>query len=157
MHQPELLILDEPFTGFDPINTQRIKDEIVELQSKGTTVMLSTHRMEQVEELCEYILMIDKSKKVLEGEKHEVKDAFRQGLYVVHHNEDLPATHEHYTVLSTKPKPGERFRVSELQATEGVSGNQLMRSVGEQIPVLLFSEKDPTMQEIFINKTHHSN
>jgi ABC-2 type transport system ATP-binding protein len=153
MHQPDLLILDEPFTGFDPINTQRIKDEILELQRKGTTIMLSTHRMEQVEEMCEYLVMIHKSQKVLEGEKHEVKQAFREGLYKLHHLEEIPALSAHYDILNTRKQPGEKYLVSELKAKEGVSGNEIVREISNHLDIILFSEKDPSMHEIFIKKT----
>ncbi|TAG61464.1 MAG: ATP-binding cassette domain-containing protein, partial [Runella slithyformis] len=77
MHEPELIILDEPFSGFDPINANLIKDEILELKEKGSTIIFSTHRMESVEELCDHITLINKSKVVLNGSKKEVKDQFK--------------------------------------------------------------------------------
>lgn len=81
MHEPELIILDEPFTGFDPINTQIIKEEIVRLRDAGATIIFSTHRMESVEEICDRIGMIHNSKKVLEGPINQVKQQYQNGKY----------------------------------------------------------------------------
>jgi len=89
LHQPELLILDEPFSGFDPVNANLIKDEILELNKKGTTIIFSTHRMESVEEMCEYIALIDKSNKIIEGRLIDVKKQYRNNSYqvgIVPHN-----------------------------------------------------------------------
>jgi ABC-2 type transport system ATP-binding protein len=81
LHQPDLLILDEPFTGFDPRNIELIKKEIQRLRKEGTTIIFSTHRMESVEEICDSIALINKGKKVLEGPLQEIKNQFRSGLY----------------------------------------------------------------------------
>ncbi|MGK0407162.1 MAG: ABC-2 type transport system ATP-binding protein [Roseivirga sp.] len=81
LHQPDLLILDEPFTGFDPRNIELIKKEIQRLREEGTTIIFSTHRMESVEEICDSIALINKGKKVLEGPLQEIKNQFRSGLY----------------------------------------------------------------------------
>jgi ABC-2 type transport system ATP-binding protein len=81
VHEPKLVILDEPFSGFDPINANLLKDEILALKEKGTTIIFSTHRMESVEELCDNIALINKSKVVLSGEKKEVKNRFRDNTF----------------------------------------------------------------------------
>lgn len=89
LHQPELLILDEPFSGFDPVNANLIKDEILELNKKGTTIIFSTHRMESVEEMCDHIALIDKSNKIIEGRLIDVKKQYRNNSYqvgIVPHN-----------------------------------------------------------------------
>ncbi|UYW00300.1 ATP-binding cassette domain-containing protein [Flavobacterium agricola] len=83
LHQPKLLILDEPFSGFDPVNANLIKDEILELNKKGTTIIFSTHRMESVEEMCDYIALIDKSNKIIEGKLIDVKKQYRNNSYQV--------------------------------------------------------------------------
>src|SRR4030095_5527237 len=83
LHEPDLLILDEPFTGFDPINTNLIRDELLELRKKGSTIILSTHRMESVEELCSHIALINLAKKVLEGEVKKIRKEFRSHMYEV--------------------------------------------------------------------------
>jgi ABC-2 type transport system ATP-binding protein len=83
MHTPKLLIFDEPFTGFDPINANLIKDEILKLRDDGATIIFSTHRMESVEELCDYIALIDKSKKILDGKLNEIKEEFKTNQFEV--------------------------------------------------------------------------
>ncbi len=83
LHQPKLLILDEPFSGFDPVNANLIKDEILELNRKGTTIIFSTHRMESVEEMCDYIALINKSNKIIEGGLIDVKKQYRNNSYQV--------------------------------------------------------------------------
>src|SRR5690606_9169237 len=77
LHKPKLLIFDEPFTGFDPINTNLIKKEILELQKNGSTIIFSTHRMESVEELCDHIALINKSKKILDGSVRDIRQQFK--------------------------------------------------------------------------------
>nr|WP_317633155.1 ABC transporter ATP-binding protein [uncultured Flavobacterium sp.] len=83
LHQPKLLILDEPFSGFDPVNANLIKDEILELNKKGTTIIFSTHRMESVEEMCDHIALINKSNKIIEGAVIDVKKQYRNNSYQV--------------------------------------------------------------------------
>src|SRR5246127_3305436 len=83
LHEPDLLILDEPFTGFDPVNAELIKDEILELNRKGATILFSTHRMESVEELCDSIALINLSHKILDGRIKTIKDAYRNETYLV--------------------------------------------------------------------------
>jgi ABC-2 type transport system ATP-binding protein len=81
LHEPKLLIFDEPFSGFDPINADKIKDEILALKEKGTSIIFSTHRMESVEELCEYITLIHKSEKLLDGKLSEIKKAYKNNVF----------------------------------------------------------------------------
>ena len=83
LHKPKLLIFDEPFSGFDPINANLIKDEILQLNKEGATVIFSTHRMESVEELCEYITLINKSNKILDGNLDEIKKDFKTNTFEV--------------------------------------------------------------------------
>ena len=83
LHEPELIILDEPFSGFDPVNANLIKDEILELRDKGATIIFSTHRMESVEELCDRVVLINKSKKILDGPKKEIKEQYKTNTYII--------------------------------------------------------------------------
>ena len=89
LHEPDLIILDEPFSGFDPINANLIRDEILELKQKGSTIIFSTHRMETVEELCDNIALIHKSKKVLDGAKSQIKEQFKTNTYFVEYKGSL--------------------------------------------------------------------
>src|SRR5271154_4978107 len=83
LHEPDLIILDEPFSGFDPVNAEIIKDEILELNRKGSTILFSTHRMESVEELCNAIALLNNSKKILDGPIRDIKNAYRNDIYLV--------------------------------------------------------------------------
>src|SRR5579872_4121123 len=99
LHEPELLILDEPFTGFDPVNADIIKNEILELNKKGATVIFSTHRMESVEELCDSIALLNLSRKILDGKVKTIRNNYRNGTYLleyegekIHTNGNAPFT-----------------------------------------------------------------
>ena len=149
VHDPALVILDEPFSGLDPINTNLIKDEIYELAQAGKQIVFSTHRMEQVEEVCDYIVLIDKGRNVLEGYVREVKDRFRENLFAVHVAGDLPAA-----VLAGYAQR-ERLRDGGyvLQLPEGAEGNDLLGGlVGAGARVTAFREVLPTLNEIFIRQ-----
>src|SRR5204863_4876171 len=85
LHEPDFLILDEPFTGFDPINAELVKNELLELSKKGATIVLSTHRMESVEELCSHIALINQSRKILDGSVKEIRKQYRSDSYEIHY------------------------------------------------------------------------
>jgi ABC-2 type transport system ATP-binding protein len=149
MHEPKLLILDEPFSGFDPVNVQIITREILDLKDKGCTIIFSTHRMETVEDLCDYIALINKSKKILEGSKKQVKDTYRSNTFVVDHNglfETLPAQYE---LVNRKHLDDTYYRTT-VKVNGSASSNQLIRDLTDITEVHSFVEKIPTMSEIFI-------
>ena len=83
IHRPKLLILDEPFSGFDPVNANLIKEQIIRLKTEGTTIILSTHRMESVEEMCDFVALINNSQKVLDGKLFDVKERFKENRFSV--------------------------------------------------------------------------
>lgn len=149
VHDPALIILDEPFSGLDPINTNLIKDEIYELAQAGKQIVFSTHRMEQVEEVCDYIVLINKGRNVLEGYVKEVKDRFRENLYAVNTDGELPPA-----VLNDYEQR-ERLRDGGyvLQLPPETAGNTLLRDlVGAGVRVTAFREVLPTLNEIFIKQ-----
>jgi ABC-2 type transport system ATP-binding protein len=150
LHQPKLIILDEPFSGFDPVNAQLITENILELRDKGSTVIFSTHRMETVESLCDHIALINKSKKILEGGKKQVKDQFRSNTFIVEHKGNhLNLDPNRYKL--TDQKPIEDGIVSSLvEIKDGSQGNELIRSLVDQTEIHSFKEKLPTMADIFI-------
>lgn len=150
MADPELIILDEPFSGFDPINANAIKDEILELREKGATIIFSTHRMESVEELCDHIALINKSKKILEGTKEDIKNSYRTNTFIVEYNNDLTELPAAFDLQSTVRKNGSL--VSEIAINNGDSGNDLLKHLIDKVEVVAFNEKVPTMNEIFISK-----
>lgn len=150
LHEPKLIILDEPFSGFDPVNAQLITEKIQELRNNGSTIIFSTHRMETVESLCDHIALINKSKKILEGPKKQVKEQFRSNTFIVEHRGNhLNLPFEKYQVKSQSVIQDDLYS-SLIQASEGIKGNQLIRDLIEITEVFSFQEKLPTMTDIFI-------
>ena len=149
MHEPKLIILDEPFSGFDPVNAQLITQEILELKQKGCTIIFSTHRMETVEDLCDDIALIDKSKKILEGSKKKIKETYRTNTYTVEHKGILVSSSEKFELISQK-NLDETFFKSVIKMKNATNPNQLIRDLTEVTEVHSFIEKIPSMSEIFI-------
>lgn len=149
MHEPKLIILDEPFSGFDPINAQLITQEILELKEKGSTIIFSTHRMETVEDLCDHIALIDKSRKILEGSKKQVKETYRSNTFVVDHKGTFTLPPEKYSLISQKVLDDNDYR-SVIKVMGNGTSNQLIRELIERNEIQSFVEKIPTMSEIFI-------
>ncbi|AFK04355.1 ABC transporter related protein [Emticicia oligotrophica DSM 17448] len=155
LHEPQLIILDEPFSGFDPINADLIKNEILELKEKGSTIIFSTHRMESVEELCDHIALINKSQKVLDGEKNEIKERFKTHTYQARYWGDLTTNNEDFEILDTKII-SDNFKESTIKLKPNVPSNQLIKQLIEQVEVRSFGENIPTMNSIFkmvVNET----
>lgn len=151
LHEPSLIILDEPFSGFDPVNANLIKDEIMELRRKGSTVIFSTHRMESVEEMCDHIALINKSRKILDGSKQEIKNQFRNNTYVVEHRHSLNGHAADFNLLEQTPLAEGFFRTT-IQHPAGEGPNSLLSRLMEQVEVFHFEEKIPSINEIFISK-----
>jgi len=148
LHAPELLILDEPFSGFDPINTQLIKEEILELKRKGTTIIFSTHRMESIEEVCDHVGMINLSKKVLEGEVSAVRKNYKKNILEVEYEGDLGKLN---SVAELNEENREGGWKAQFKIPEG-SAKQLIAELNEQVHLTAFREKLPSIEEIFIQK-----
>lgn len=149
MHEPRLIILDEPFSGFDPINAQLITNEIMDLREKGSTIIFSTHRMETVEDLCDHIALINKSKRILEGSKKQVKDNFRTNTYLVEHRGHLGILPDRYELVQ-QTSLDDNFYRSVIMMKTGGSPNDLIMDLTKITEVHSFIEKVPTMSEIFI-------
>ncbi len=150
LHEPKLIILDEPFSGFDPVNAQLITEKILELKEKGSTIIFSTHRMETVESLCDHIALINKSKKIIEGPKKQVKDQYRSNTFLVEHKGNhftLPPQYE----LIKQELIEENLFTSTIKASKEIKGNQLIREMIDITEVHSFQEKIPTMADIFIS------
>lgn len=148
LHQPKLLIFDEPFSGFDPINATLIKDEILELKSQGTSIIFSTHRMESVEELCDHIALIDQSKKILDGPINQIKEQYKQQIYKI----DFASTD--LTFLENLPQNllliSKNKHQAEIQIVNESSASDLIRFLIDQSDIKGFEEKVPNINEIFI-------
>lgn len=153
IHQPELLIFDEPFSGFDPINVELLKEEILKMRAAGSTIIFSTHNMASVEELCDNIALINNSKVILEGAMDEIRKTYRSNSYRV----------EFSGIKDLAPILPERFRLMEQLATNGhtearirisreANANELIDTLLPHINIHRFEEILPTMNDIFIEK-----
>ena len=149
MHEPRLIILDEPFSGFDPVNAQLITQEILELKQKGCTIIFSTHRMETVEDLCDDIALIHQAKVILEGSKNQIKKRFRTNTYTVEHKGSFHSS-ERFEIISQRNLEDNFFQ-STLKMDESTNPNLLIRDLTEVTEVHSFIEKVPSMSEIFIS------
>ena len=150
LHEPKLIILDEPFSGFDPVNAQLITEKILELKANGSTIIFSTHRMETVESLCDHIALINKSKKILEGAKKQVKESYRSNTFLIEHRGNhftLPA--EKYEIKSQTKIEEDLFSTT-IKAVDGIKGNQVIRDLVDITELYSFQEKLPTMADLFI-------
>ncbi len=149
LHEPRLIILDEPFSGFDPINANLIKDEILELKEKGSTIIFSTHRMESVEELCDHVALIDKSKKVLDGPKKAIKDQFKSDTYSVTFQGELETGGDAFEIVGLKDAE-DGLKAATLRLKQPLSSNELISSLISRVELKSFHENLPTMNDIFI-------
>ena len=151
LHQPSLIILDEPFSGFDPINANLIKDEILDLRKQGATIIFSTHRMESVEELCDSIALINKARKVLDGPVTQIKNQFKTNTYELEGKGRMMLTHPDFEVLEQQDREnGHVFARVQLHA--GATPNDLLRFAMNQLEVQAFRERIPSINEIFIRR-----
>lgn len=150
LHEPELLILDEPFSGFDPVNTEIITQEILTLRNKGVTIIFSTHRMESIDELCDHILFINKSKLILSGGTKEIKEKYRNRSYKICHSASLPDSNSGFDCLSSE-KNTDNYE-SIIQLNSDLEIKEIMSSLWSHQEIFSFEEKIPTVKEIFIKE-----
>ena len=155
LHQPSLIILDEPFSGFDPINANLIKDEILELRKQGATIIFSTHRMESVEEMCDNIALINRSRKVLDGPIGVIRDQFKTNTYEVEGRGKLLLVHPDFEVIEQKERENGHF-YARVQLHDGVRPNDLLRYLIGAVEVEAFREKIPSINEIFIRRVQET-
>jgi len=154
VHDPKLLILDEPFSGLDPINSNLIKDEIYNLKETGTTILFSTHRMEQVEQICEDIVLMNNGKIILNGNVHQIKNDFKENIFSVQYLGDLPSqlTSQDFDILTH-----DDHKI--LFKTKGTyTSNELLRSLlDHNVQITRFEEVLPSLNEIFIKQVESNN
>ena len=157
LHRPKLLILDEPFSGFDPVNANLIKDQILKLKNNGTTIILSTHRMESVEEMCDYVALINHAKKVLDGKVFDVREKFKKNIFGVTLAEVNEEKFESFK---------NRFQISEYSTLNHLVSfdlkndndqNLLLNELMKIGKIRSFDEKIPSMNEVFINAVATNN
>ncbi len=159
VHEPKLLIFDEPFSGFDPINVNLLKDEILDLKKNGSTIIFSTHNMASVEELCDNIALINKSKKILDGSVNEIRRKYFSNSYLIKYTESnkspynlldsgfnlLNSTFEHGTCTATVQLPAEK------------GSNDLLAALLPHVKIISFNEMIPSMNDIFISTVNDEN
>lgn len=150
IHQPSLLILDEPFSGLDPINSNLIKQEIFDLALNGTTIIFSTHRMEQVEEICDRIILVNQGKKILDGEVKQIRHDFKQHLFRIGLGR-IPNFAEVATYHFSIEAQDEHGYIVKL--TEGSTTNDILAHfIRHDIPITSFQEILPSINEVFIQQ-----
>ena len=148
LHKPKLLILDEPFSGLDPLNANLLKDEIYELNRRGTSIIFSTHRMEQVEEICDKIVLINKGKNVLYGNVKDIKQQFKENLFRIDYHGVLPDD-----IRSNADIVEETPQYLTLKLANDRDSNALLRYlIDSDVHVTAFNEILPTLNEIFIKQ-----
>ena len=159
IHQPELLILDEPFSGFDPINAQLIKNEILDLRKNGATVIFSTHNMGSVEELCDNIALINKSEKILDGSVKAIRKTYRSNVYKISFRGSIIGfTHAMWTGAEVLEKHSEDdVHTFTVKLLHNVTPNQLLQAVLPAYEIVSLNELIPSMNDIFIMKVNEGN
>jgi ABC-2 type transport system ATP-binding protein len=146
LHQPKLLILDEPFSGLDPVNAEVIKKEIYALAESGTTIIFSTHRMEQVEEICDRIVLMNKGKNILEGNVDAIKQEKKQNQFILQIASGELVSNQLFSIISADKNK------YILQLNNSATPNEVLQyCIQQHLPILSFTEQLPTLNDIFIN------
>ncbi len=160
IHNPQLLIFDEPFSGFDPINVNLLKKEILELRDKGATIIFSTHNMSSVEELCDNIMLINKGQKILEGSVYQIKQDNKDNKFevVLRNSESLnlrisESLPNDFTLISEKTDSNGEITLN-IKAENNTNPNILINYLSEKGTIVSYRELLPSMNDIFINKVN---
>ncbi len=162
LHHPRLLILDEPFSGFDPVNVSLIRSEILRLRDEGTTILLSTHNMESVEELCDNIALINKSNLIVHGNVEQIRRKYGNNHVELVYKADSPlqALFDEkalpFSIVSDKPE-GDESRIAVLDVRQAENNSQVLRPLINAIEVVSFRELIPRMEDIFIKLVTNNN
>lgn len=159
IHEPQLLIFDEPFSGFDPINANMLKEEILDLKKKGATIIFSTHNMGSVEELCDHITLINKSKNILEGQIDDIRKTHKSNIYEISFNGEIEklekSLNQHYEIIDKKNLNGNNaVRIKLLHQT---NENELLSLIIPNVEIISFKEVIPSMNDIFIKVVNEYN
>jgi ABC-2 type transport system ATP-binding protein len=159
VHQPKLLIFDEPFSGFDPINANLLKQEILQLRDNGATIIFSTHNMESVEELCDHIALINKSVKIVDGQTDEIRERYKSNIFEVKYKGSFNVVNK---VLNNQFKilnhiENNHINQITIEYLHGKSNNDLIQALIPVSEILSFEEKIPSMNDVFIRAVEESN
>jgi ABC-2 type transport system ATP-binding protein len=149
LHEPKLIILDEPFSGLDPLNANLIKDEIYALAKKGATIIFSTHRMEQVEEICDHIVLVNLGKKILDGTVADIKQQFKEYIFAIETSHpELIKDNALFSILDKTDKNPNKVLV---KLSQSVASNEVLKYlIEQQIPIVSYNEVLPSLNDIFI-------
>ncbi len=150
IHNPSLIILDEPFTGFDPVNANIIKKEILQLKEEGATIIFSTHRMESVEELCDHIALINKSKKIIDGPKWQIKEDHKENIFLVEHVGGINDLNDHFKIVNSENVVNDIYKTT-IKSEGDLVSNDLLKLLIDKTEIRSFQEHLPSINEIFIN------
>jgi ABC-2 type transport system ATP-binding protein len=148
VHRPKLIILDEPFSGLDPVNANLIKDEIFRLAKEGATIIFSTHRMEQVEEICDHIILVNKGEKILDGTVEHIKQDFKEHLFEVSFNQPILPEHAAihlFEVIKSKSK-----KVVIKKNLDFTNNDIIQYFIQKGLEIQSFNEILPSLNDIFI-------
>ncbi len=159
VHHPKLLIFDEPFSGFDPINANLIKQEILNLRDDGATVIFSTHNMGSVEELCDHIALINKSKKIVDGVTDEIREKYKSNIFKIKYRGDFNKVNVGlgYQYKIIDHSENEKENNLTVQYLNGNSNNDLLKALLPSAEILSFEEVIPSMNDVFIKAVEESN
>jgi ABC-2 type transport system ATP-binding protein len=156
LHEPEIIILDEPFSGFDPINAQLLTDEILLLKEKGATIIFSTHRMDSVELLCDQIALINLAEKILDGNVPDLKERFKKNQFELSFTGQINLENLPLEMVSVVQKND--LNIALVKAKELMSNKQMIQLLlNTDINLISFAEKLPSMEEIFIEAVQQKN
>jgi ABC-2 type transport system ATP-binding protein len=162
LHEPQLLILDEPFSGFDPINAQLIRNEILELRKKGSTIIFSTHNMGSVEELCDHIALINKSQKILDGSVKDIRRSNKKNIFRITFKGNLMGfTNALWTGAELldkgKVEDEDNTHWAMIKIVQGMKTSELLQQLLPSVELISFNEVIPSMNDIFISKVNAEN
>lgn len=159
LHKPKLLIFDEPFSGFDPINAELLKREILALKEEGATIIFSTHNMESVEELCDNIALINKSEKILDGPTQQIREKFKSNTFEVGYKGEFSQLNDVLTqgYEIENNTVGNNMQTMRVKFQNGTTSNDLLQMLIKQVDIVSFNEVIPSMNDVFINVvTNHT-
>ena len=151
IHNPDLIILDEPFSGFDPVNANLVKKNLLRLKEEGKTIIFSTHRLESVDELCDHLAMINNSKKILDGNTDEIKMNAKSDTYILKHDKKIELNDQLFDVISQN-KLSRNVYESELSLKKGKTYRNMFTEISKDVEIISFEQKVPNMNDIFIMK-----
>jgi ABC-2 type transport system ATP-binding protein len=149
LHEPKLIILDEPFSGLDPLNANLIKDEIYALAKKGATIIFSTHRMEQVEEICDHIVLVNLGKKILDGTVADIKQQYKEYIFAIETTHpELVKDNDLFSIIEKEEKNTNKVLI---KLSNAVASNEVLKYlIEQQVPITSYNEVLPSLNDIFI-------